>query len=97
MQNKDYALLTDLYQLTMAQGYWACGKLEEQGCFHIFFREPPFNGGFAIASGMDHIAEVIENFSISDENIAYLASLDAPGGWQAVRSGFLGISAHLKA
>ena len=50
--NDDYALLTDLYQITMAQGYWACGKLEEEGCFHIFFRETPFKGGFAIASGM---------------------------------------------
>ena len=89
MQNKDYALLTDLYQLTMAQGYWACDKLEEQGCFHIFFREPPFDGGFAIASGMDHIAEVIENFSISDENIAYLALLDAPGGGKLFDPDFL--------
>lgn len=51
--NDDYALLTDLYQITMAQGYWACGKLEEEGCFHIFFREPPFKGGYAVASGMD--------------------------------------------
>ncbi|MFR7746147.1 MAG: nicotinate phosphoribosyltransferase [Eggerthellaceae bacterium] len=89
MQNKDYALLTDLYQITMAQGYWACNKLEEQGCFHIFFREPPFQGGFAIASGMDHIAEVIENFSMSDENIDYLASLDAPGGGKLFDPDFL--------
>ena len=89
MQNKDYALLTDLYQITMAQGYWACGKLEEQGCFHIFFREPPFNGGFAIASGMDHIAEVVENFSITDENIDYLASIDAPGGGKLFDPDFL--------
>lgn len=89
MQNNDYALLTDLYQLTMAQGYWACGKMEEQGCFHIFFREPPFNGGFAIASGMDHIAEVIENFTITDENIEYLASLDAPAGGKLFKPEFL--------
>lgn len=89
MQNKDYALLTDLYQITMAQGYWECGKLEEQGCFHIFFREPPFKGGFAIASGMDHIAEVVENFCITDENIEYLASLDAPGGGKLFKPEFL--------
>ena len=94
MQNNDYALLTDLYQLTMAQGYWACEKLEEQGCFHIFFREPPFNGGFAIASGMDHIAEVIENFRITEENLTYLASLDAPGGGKLLILVFLIICAR---
>ena len=87
--NDDYALLTDLYQITMAQGYWACGKLEEEGCFHIFFREPPFKGGYAIASGMDHIAEVVENFSFSDKSIEYLASIDAPGGGKLFNPEFL--------
>lgn len=87
--NDDYALLTDLYQITMAQGYWSCGKLEEEGCFHIFFRETPFKGGYAIASGMDHIAEVLENFSFSDESISYLASIDAPGGGKLFRPEFL--------
>lgn len=87
--SSDYALLTDLYQLTMAQGYWACGKLEEQGCFHAFFRETPFKGGFAIASGMDHLAEVIENFAFTDESVAYLASIDAPGGGKLFNSEFL--------
>lgn len=96
MQNKDYALLTDLYQLTMAQGYWACGKVEEQGCFHIFFRNPPFDGGFAVASGLDHIAEVVENFKITDENIAYLASLDAPGGGKLFNPDFLEYLRNLK-
>lgn len=87
--NDDYSLLTDLYQITMAQGYWACGKLEEEGCFHIFFREPPFKGGYAIASGMDHIAEVVENFSFSDESVEYLASIDAPGGGKLFNPDFL--------
>lgn len=89
MHSEDYALLTDLYQLTMAQGYWACGKLEEEGCFHLFFRETPFRGGFAIASGMDHVAEVIENFAFSDEDIAYLASVPAPGGGALFDPAFL--------
>ncbi len=90
MHNKDdYALLTDLYQITMAQGYWSCGKLEEEGCFHIFFREAPFKGGFAIASGMDHIAQVIEEFQFTDESIEYLASVDAPGGGKLFNPEFL--------
>ena len=47
--NHNYSLLTDLYQLTMAQGYWECNKLEEEACFHAFFRTNPFHGGYAIA------------------------------------------------
>lgn len=89
MNNEDYALLTDLYQLAMAQGYWACGKQEEQGCFHMFFRETPFKGGFAIASGMDHMAEMLENFAFSNDDLAYLASIDAPGGGRMFDPGFL--------
>lgn len=89
MNNEDYALLTDLYQLAMAQGYWACGKLEEQGCFHVFFRETPFKGGFAIASGMDHVAEMLEAFSFSDGDLAYLASIEAPGGGRMFDPKFL--------
>lgn len=85
----DYALLTDLYQLTMAQGYWATGKLEEEGCFHIFFREAPFKGGYAIASGMDHIAEVVEGFAFTDDDIDYLASVPAPGGGALFDPAFL--------
>lgn len=84
--NDDYALLTDLYQISMAQGYWACKSLRKRDASRIFFREPPFKGGYAIASGMDHIAEVVENFSFSDENVVYLASIDAPGGGKAIQS-----------
>lgn len=75
-----YALLTDLYQITMAQGYWENGKADEEACFHMFFRDNPFKGGFAIACGAAQLAEMIDGFSFSDDDIAYLASLDAPGG-----------------
>ena len=54
--NHNYSLLTDLYQLTMAQGYWECNKLEEEACFHAFFRTNPFHGGYAIACGTDHVS-----------------------------------------
>ncbi len=76
----DHALLTDLYQITMAQGYWATGKGQEQACFHMFFRNYPFKGGYAIACGMDQLAEMIESFEFTSGNIDYLASLKAPGG-----------------
>ena len=53
-------------------------------------------GGFAVASGLDHIAEVVENFKITDENIAYLASLDAPGGGKLFNPDFLEYLRNLK-
>ena len=42
------ALLTDFYELTMAYGYWESGKESDEAAFHLFFRENPFDGGFAI-------------------------------------------------
>ena len=46
------ALLTDLYQLTRAYGYWKLGRAEQEAVFHLFFRKPPFAGGYAIAAGL---------------------------------------------
>jgi len=83
------ALLTDLYQLTMAQGYWECGKADTQACFHMYFRDYPFKGGYAVACGMAQLAELVEGFTFSEEDIAYLASLPAPGGGKLFHKGFL--------
>ena len=74
-----YGLLTDLYQLTMAQGYWENDKLDEQACFTVFFRDAPFKGGFAIACGMSQLAEMIDGFEFTESDIEYLAGLNAPG------------------
>ena len=87
--NHNYSLLTDLYQLTMAQGYWECNKLEEEACFHAFFRTNPFQGGYAIACGTDHVLEVIEDYRFTSDDIAYLASLEAPGGGALFDPAFL--------
>ncbi len=84
-----YELLTDLYQITMAQGYWRTGQGKTQACFHAYFRTYPFKGGYAVACGMDQLAELIEDFHFTDEDIAYLASLEAPGGGALFDEGFL--------
>lgn len=86
---ENFELLTDLYQLTMAQGYFASGKLKQQACFHAYFRDWPFNGGYAIACGMAQLSELISGFSFSSENIEYLASLDAPAGGKLFSHEFL--------
>ena len=85
----EYELLTDLYQLTMAQGYWETGQGATQACFHAYFRDYPFRGGYAIACGMDQLAELIDGFAFNAEDVEYLASLDAPGGGRLFKPAFL--------
>ncbi len=46
------ALLTDLYQLTMAYGYWRSGTAEHEAVFHLHFRKPPFGSGYTVAAGL---------------------------------------------
>ena len=85
----DVSLNTDLYELTMAQGFWESGMADSYACFNAFFRENPFNGGFAIACGTGQIADLVENFRFDDEDIAYLSGLKAPGGGNLFKQGFL--------
>ena len=87
--NVDYALLTDLYQITMAQGYWDAEKAGEEACFTMYFRDYPFKGGYAVACGMAQLADLVETFRFSEEDIAYLASLDAPAGGPLFDPAFL--------
>jgi nicotinate phosphoribosyltransferase len=87
--NLNQILLTDLYQLTMAQGYFECGKLETQACFHMYFRNYPFNGGYAVACGMAQLASLIDNFSFSESDLEYLASIDAPAGGKLFKKEFI--------
>ena len=85
----DVALNTDLYELTMAQGFWESGLVDAQGCFNVFFRDNPFGGGYAISCGTGQVAELVENFTFDDEAIDYLASLNAPGGGSLFKPEFL--------
>lgn len=73
-------LFTDLYQLTMACGYWRTGMAEREAVFHLYFRKNPFGGGYAIAAGIGPAIEYLRDFSFTPEDVAYLATLDAPGG-----------------
>src|ERR1043165_1447014 len=74
-QSGSLALLTDLYQLTMAYGYWKAGKAEQEAVFHMFFRKNPFQGGFTIAAGLADVIEYLGAFQFEDADLAYLAQL----------------------
>lgn len=69
------ALLTDLYELTMAYGYWKMGIAQRESVFHLFFRRKPFNGGFAIAAGLELVLDFLDQFRYSSDDLAYLQQL----------------------
>lgn len=69
------ALLTDLYQLTMVYGYWKMGLYAREAVFHLNFRKWPFQGGFALAAGLETAVEFLEDFRFLPEDLAYLESL----------------------
>jgi len=72
---KHTGLYTDLYELTMVQGYFLSGTHETPAAFDYFFRENPFKGGYVVFSGLQNLMEVLENFHYSDEDLKYLKSL----------------------
>ena len=76
----DVALLTDLYELTMAQGLWESGKLDEEDCFYAFYRDHPFGSAYAVMCGTADLPDLVENLRFTSEDIDYLASLQAPAG-----------------
>ncbi len=85
----DVSLNTDLYELTMAQGFWEAGMAGTQACFNAFFREPPFGGGYAVCCGTGQVADLVEAFSFDDSAVEYLSSLEAPGGGVLFEPAFL--------
>jgi nicotinate phosphoribosyltransferase len=83
------ALLTDLYQLTMAYGYWKTGQPEREAVFHLFFRKHPFRGGFSVACGLRDAIEYLRELSFPDEELAYLATLTGNDGKPLFEPAFL--------
>lgn len=73
---RDSALITDLYQLTMLQGYWKEGKQDEIAVFDLFYRHAPYKGSFVIAAGINEALEYVENLRFRQEELDYLLSLD---------------------
>lgn len=68
-------LLTDLYQLTMAYGYWKTGMADSEATFFHFFRKNPFEGTPTLFCGLQPFIEFVENFHYNKEDLAYLKSL----------------------
>ena len=68
---RNYTLMTDEYEFTMANGYLKSKKEKEEAVFDIFFRKVPNNGGYAIMAGVDKIIDFIENFRFEERELNY--------------------------
>lgn len=71
-QNEDLTLHTDYYELNMMYTYWKKGMHNRRAVFEVYFRSLPFDNGFAVFAGLEHVVDYLKNLSFSDSDIDYL-------------------------
>ncbi len=74
MDRQNLTLLTDLYQLTMIQGYFKSHN-DKTVIFDLFYRRNPSQGGYAVTAGLEQVISYIKELHFSEEDIDYLATL----------------------
>ena len=75
MNPSSSALLTDLYELTMAQGYWKRGVSSQRVVFDYFYRRQPFSGGYSVFAGLGTLLDALAGFRFSSKDIQFLHTL----------------------
>ncbi|QDW73007.1 nicotinate phosphoribosyltransferase [Lachnospiraceae bacterium KGMB03038] len=75
MNTQDLTLLTDLYELTMMQGYYYKQSQNETVIFDVFFRQNPCNNGYSVCAGLDQVISYIKNLNFTYEDVDYLRGL----------------------
>lgn len=70
----NYTMLTDFYELTMANGYFKEGMKDKIAYFDMFFRKVPDGAGFAVMAGVEQLIEYLKNLKFEPEDIEYLRS-----------------------
>jgi nicotinate phosphoribosyltransferase len=95
-QGHSLALLTDLYQLTMAAAYHASGLDSLDACFHLFFRTPPFGGSYVVACGLEQAAQYLEGLRFTSADLAYLAERTGNDGKPLFSAEFLDHLAEMR-
>jgi nicotinate phosphoribosyltransferase len=83
------ALLTDLYELTMAQVYWAEGMADWEGVFHYFYRTAPRAGGYSIVCGLEPLVDYFSNLVFEAGDLDYLARIPGADGKPLFSPAFL--------
>ncbi len=89
LYKESLSLHTDLYQITMAYGYWKSGKAEQEAIFHLYFRKHPFQGGFTVACGLEDVIDYLQHFSFTEKDLSYLSSLSGNDGKPLFEAAFL--------
>ena len=74
MDRQNLTLMTDLYELTMMQGYFRHKDQNETVIFDAFYRKNPCDGGYAICAGLEQVIQYIKELRFDREDIDYLAS-----------------------
>lgn len=74
MNNYNFTLMCDFYELTMANGYFESGMKDQICYFDVFYRRTPDEGGFAIAAGLEQVLDYIKNLHFSEDEIEFLRS-----------------------
>ena len=82
-------LLTDLYQLTMAAGYWHAERHDRRACFQLYFREHPFNGHYTVAAGLAQVIDYLQHLQFDVADIQYLGGLTDARGQSLFDESFL--------
>jgi nicotinate phosphoribosyltransferase len=95
-QGESLGLFTDLYELTMAQAYWASGTARTEAVFHLFFRQAPFQSGFTVACGLQSAMEFLQALRFDESDRAYLAQVKGHDGQPLFSPAFLKALAELR-
>ena len=74
MSKRNLTLLTDMYELTMMQGYYEKGQ-NENVIFDVFFRQNPCNNGYSVCAGLDQVIDYIKNLHFTYDDVDYLRGL----------------------
>lgn len=90
------ALLTDLYQLTMAYGYWKSKLADREAVFNLYFRKNPFGSGYAIACGLANVIDYLQNLSFTEDDLQYLETLTGNDNKRLFEDGFLNFLREFK-
>lgn len=71
---RNYTMMCDFYEITMGNGYFESGLMDQICYFDVFYRTIPDKGGFAIAAGLEQVVDYINALHFDDEDINYLRS-----------------------
>ena len=74
LSKENLTMLTDFYEITLANGFFCTGNGERTVYFDLFFRSVPDKGGVAIVAGIQQVIDYIKDLKFTDEDIEYLRS-----------------------